>query len=595
MASFSDIFSRYTKMIGDRSHYSPLWDDIARYVGIQVNTDYVYNGGEDTRQDQLDEYVDDPTSAISVNQFGDYLIGVLWGNGEDVFKLRPSRYVTGLIDEQSVQDWYAYATDQSLFHMNHPAAGLRSKLHEYAYDQAAFGNSAVGAFANKKFLEGAANNALIFKSYGIDNGLIDEGIAGLPEYFFCTYHWRTSRIVGEFCSMEDGPVDELIDLLPKQIADAWKQGDINKTFKIVFGFFPRDDYDPRLKGKRGTPYKGVWFMADGSENRFFHEEDFMEKPVAWARMIKIRGEVYGRSSGTMLLSSIRSVNQMLGTGIEVIEKMANPSLGMLSNALFGDGVLDTSPDGVNVFNAQYTQGQAPVFPVYDVGDPSALVNFMIPYLNDKITTAFKVDALLDFNSQANMTATESLQRFAIRSKSVSGILSQQKVELLDVIIPRSIGVLWRAGELGIDATQDEEAAARLQEIGAGERIIPDAVLQVVNEGKPWYDISYNNEMDRMVRSESVQNLLQVVQSTLAIAQADPRIIEAVDWYAVLKDINDNLNTENQIMLTEREFKQRIEQLAQQQAAQAQLQATQQVAAADKDAAQAEQARANANA
>lgn len=594
MTEFSDIYSRYQKMISERSEHSTLWRDISKYTGINVDIDYGDNQGYGTKSEQRDQYIDDPTSAIAVNQFGDYLMGVLWGNGEGVFKVKPSRYVLETADAQSLRPFFEFVTDQTLYHMNHPKAGLRAKLNEYAYDQGAFGNSAIGVFKNQRFLDGVSHNALLFRSYGVDNGMIDEGLNGLPEYFDCTYNWRTARIVNEFCCGADGVSKDAVEKLPDSIRKSWEKGDINGIHKIVFALFPRDDYNPKLQGKRGTPYRGVWFMANGEGGKFFYEEDFYEKSIAWCRMIKMRGHVYGRSSGTMLLSTIRSVNFMLGTGIDVIEKMANPSLGTFNAALFGDSVLDTSPNGMNIFN-QSMMGSAssPIFPIYDVGDPKALLEFLVPFLNDKVTTAFKVDALLDFNNQTGMTATESMQRFTIRSKSISGILSQQKNELLDVIIPASIGILWRCGELGVDPQIMPDKADELRRLGKSQRIIPDAVLRAVADGKPWFELEYNNEMDRMLRADRVQHLLQVVQSTLVIAQAYPQIIEAVDWYKLLAEINENLDTSSKILLTEREFKQKIQQIAQAQQAQMQLQAGQQMAAIDKDAAQAEKMKADA--
>lgn len=79
-------------------------------------------------------------------------------------------------------------------------------------------------------------------------------------------------------------------------------------------------------------------------------------------------------------------------------------------------------------------GQSPIIPIQDVGDPSKLVAWLIPYLNEKVATAFGIDVLLDFAANSDMTATESLQRFSIRGKSISGMILQQKTELFEPLI-----------------------------------------------------------------------------------------------------------------------------------------------------------------
>lgn len=572
------------KVNGDR--YKPIWDDIAKYTGITVEPDYMWHNGT-SKDKALDEFVDDPTSALAVNQSGDYLIGILWGTGENVFDIVPSRYVLELAQEAEVEEWYQFASDQTLYHMNHADAGLHTALRPYAYDQMSFGTSGIGCFPNNDFALRLADNALFFRHYGIDNTRIDEGKGGVPDTVSCTYHWKVNRIIGEFAST-DGVVDtEKLKNMPKAVQNSWRQRDFNKEYNIVCLVFPRSDFDPRLKGKRGARYRGVWFLDKAEDNNIFFEEDFAEKPIAMARQIKVRGEVYGRSSGTLLISSIRAVNFMVGTTIEILEKLSNPSLGIFNNALFGDSVLDSSPNGMTVFNSALAgAGGNPLFPLHDVGDPSGIISFLIPYLNDKITTGFKVDALLDFNNQTEMTATESLQRSVIRSKSISGMLQQQKVEEMVPLCSRSISVLLVLGELGVDPAVDAERAQALEKLGKPERVIPEAVLEVMRNGRPWFELKFNNEMEKIMRNEAVQNLLQILQAITAIAALNPKIIHAVNWYKLLKEINDNLDYNSQILISEDDFKAKIAAEAELQAKALQLQAGESAGKIQKDVASA---------
>lgn len=564
MVSNINIQKLYTGLKTKRERYKPLWDDISKFVGINVDTDY-QNNNQGDKSKQVDEFVDDPTSAISVNQAGDYLLGIMWGTGDKIFNLVPSIHVTELVDEATVKDWFAYATRQSLYHMNHAEAGLVTAMKSYSYDQFSFGTSGIGGFPNKEFINGVADNAIIYRQYGVDNMVIDDGKSGQAETVGATYHWGVNRIVGEFCTMDGDVNKDSISRLPKDIQDAWRSNDINKEFTVVFLSYPRTDYNPKLKGQRGMRYEGVWFMDKAGDNKTFFTEYFAKRPIAVCRAIKLRGEVWGRSSGTMLLSSIRSVNFMLATTIEIIEKLSNPSLGILSNAIFGDSVLDTSPDGLTVFNsALMGDGKTPpVFPLHDVGDPSGIIKFIIPYLNEKIVTAFKIDALLDFSSAKNMTATESLQRYAIRGKSLSGMLTQQKNELLIPLVDRSISILMGLNELGINPKMDEEKARQYKETPKlKSRIIPQAVLDVIESGKPWFEIKFNNELEKLTRTEAVQNLIQVLNAIMAIFNIHPEITLAVDWYKLLKDINDNLDSNNQILYSAEEFKTKVEKAAQ---------------------------------
>lgn len=581
---FQNIQELWTSLKTNGDRYKPVWDDISRYTAIGVDPNQIWSSNPGRLSQQLDEFVDDPTSAISVNQAGDYLIGIMWGTGDKVFDIVPSRYVLELADQKALESWYKFATDQVLYHINHSESGFHTALRAYAYDQVSFGTSGIGAFPNEDFKRRKADHAITFKPYGVDTTRIDEGKAGIIEIVFTVYRWRTNRIVSEM-GMTNGEIDDKkFKKLPKRIRDAWEKNDFNQEFSLVCGIFPREDYDPSKKGKLGTKYRGVWFMDDGgTDNNIFYEEDFAERPINMARQIKVRGEVYGRSSGTLLISSIRAVNFMVGRVIEIVEKMADPALGMFNNAIFGDSVLDTSPTGLTIFNSTLANSQQnPLFPLYDVGDPSAIIQFLIPYLNSKIVTAFKIDTLLDFSSAKEMTAAESMQRYVIRGKSLSGMLQQQKVECLDPTGKRAVSIMYNLGELGVNPRTDAARATALMNSGRGNRVIPDAVLETIAKGRPWYELKWNNELEKLTRTQAVQNLLQVLQSIIAISSVYPDIIQAVDWYKLLKDINDNLDFNNQIMYSETQFKAKIAEIAQQRAMALQMQAGQVAAAAGKD-------------
>lgn len=590
LQTFENIHRLYTDLKTRWERKKPEWEEISRFVGIRLNTDYVNNRGssQDNARD-LDDLVNDPTAALSVNQAGDFQLGVMWGTGEGVVDMVPSRYVTELTDSILVEDFYAYASDQLLYHMNHADAGLSTSMKPYSYDQFGIGTSGIGCFHNPAFLERIDENALVFRNYGVDNTMIDEGKSGLPDTVFCIYNWKVNRIIGEF-GKTNGAIDAvLIGRLPKPIREAYFANDFNQVFQIVFGVFPRDDFDPKLQGKRGARYRGVWFMDDQSHGEPFFEEDFPERPIAMARAIKVRGETYGRASGTMLINTIRSVNFMVGEAIGIVDKMSSPPLGIMNTALFGDSALDTSPASLTVFNSAVAgSGGSPVFPIHDVGDPAAILNFLVPYLNDKIVTAFKVDALLDFSSAntREQTATESLQRAAIRGKSLAGMLLQQKNELLIPLTKRSISLLLEMGELGIDPTKEKEKAQELIASGRQNRVIPEAVLEVIRSGRPWYELKFNNELEQLLRTDKVQALLQMIQSVGAIAGLFPQIIEAVDWYKLLKDINDNLSHNSQLLLSADEFKEQIAAAAEAQQAQLSMQAAQVGGQVQKDAARA---------
>ena len=551
----------YESLKSEWERHKPVWDIISQYVGITTQSDYSY--GTDDKSQRLDEYIDDPTASLSVTQSGDYMVGLLWGGGDDAVKVVPSNYVTELADDSELNSWYEYATKRVLYHINHDQSGFINALRPYAYDQQAFGTSGIGCFKNKHYINGMTDCLLSFKMYGVDNTVIGEGANSLIDYIFVKHWWDVLRIVEEFDGIR----------LPDSIQTAINAKNFGKRFPIVFAMMPNNEFQAGKIGKKGAKFKGVWFLDEGDCQPFFTEY-FNEKPIAICRQMKMRNETYGRSGGTLLISTIRAVNYMIGNAIEIIEKMNLPALGTFNNALFGDGVLDDSSGSLSIFNPQQIGSQNPIFPLYTVGDPSALVNFLLPYLNEKIVTAFKVDQLLDFNASANMSATESMHRYTIRGQSLFGTLVQQKTETMIPTLRRAVTLCYDNNELGVDP-RNEDAVSLIRKVGRGERIIPEAVIQIRDGGKSWFNLQFNTEMEKLTRTDAVDDLLKMLNSVSAVATLYPAIIDAVDWYRMIKDINEKVTPNAQILLGEEEFKDVLKAKAEQVKQQQQLQQAEQ--------------------
>jgi hypothetical protein len=563
MSNFENIKKRYNELKSEREKYTSRWEEISKYIGTRVRASTYVNSGEVNKGEDLDKYTEDPTASLSVQQSADYLKGIMWGNGDNAISLLPTDEVLELVDKSAVDGWYEYATKKLLREINHPNSGFNGALSAYFYDMSAFGTAGIGAFPNSRKDKGHDDNVLIFRPYGIDTLCIDEGKNGMPEVVFNTYQWRCNRLVSEFCE-RNGKFDEKIYAqLPDKVKQAYEHDNLNQTFTIVQAILPRDDYNPRALGKNGCKYVGYWF--EESQNEAFFEEDYKDLPIAVARAIKIRGEVYGRASGSMLISSIRCINQAISDCMVAMGKMVNPPIGVLNSAIFGDDVVDTSENGLTVLNAAMLQGQAPIIPMQDVGDISSLVQWLVPYLNEKVATAFKIDILLDFSAGSDMTATEAMQRYSIRGRSISGMIMQQKMELFDPLLKRCISVCYDKGVLGLDPIKDAKEIAELMERGINDRTIPDAVIECIRQGKPWYKIKFNNEVDRLGKTEHVDDLMKMVNMASMLMQLNPQMSAAVNWYQLMADVTESLGLQKNIY-SENEFKKQVAAQAQQQQA-----------------------------
>lgn len=585
------VVQRYKDCKTERQKYISLWNDINKYVSIatDINTEFEDNKNESK---QRDRYINDPTAYIATTQLTDYLIGLIWGIGDGVFDLVPNDYIKDQIeDENELNEFYNHATSVALREINHPEAGFLSCLSSFIQGQITYGTSGTGCYPSKDYIEGKADNILQFNRYGVYNACFDEGANGKINVIFSVRNWRLARIIDEFAVKGEQIDKELFEKLPTEIKKAYNAKEFNKKFKIIHGILPHKDYSVGKIGIKGTKYKGFWFLE--SEGNIFYEEYYRELPVAICRSIKIDNQVYGGSFSGIAISSIKLLNYMAGKGIRSSEKLTDPPHGAFSGSVQAGEVIDSSANSLTVFK-DVANGRPPIFPLSDVGDISALLQLLIPKAEKDISTIFKIDRLLDFNAEVAMTATESMQRFTIKSKSEIGIIIQIMNEYLLPLLHRAISILEEAEAFGVNPQSEE--AQRLLLIGKEASVLPDVVAKAIADGKRWYDIKFMNSISQILNAEKFDWLSKFILTYAQMLQLDPTLRLAVNPYDLLLFMKNILNLGNEkFMKSYTDFIKAVEAMEQQQATMMQLQAenigsntVRNLAGAEKDAKQSQQ-------
>ena len=591
------VIERFRELKTERNRYIDRWKDVQDYVAItnEINTEF-----EDNKQpnEQKDIFINDPTAYISVNQAGDYLAGILWNM--NAVTLEPSKYIMDKAQGQDLSVFYKKATDIFLEQMNATDAGFQSILKSYCYEQFSYGTSGIGTFKSKEFENGQSECCLSFKPFGVWNSCIDEGSDNKIDVVYTVYHWRLNQIIEEFCYEKGQFSENLKNNLPDEMQRAIENNKFNQKFKIVFGILPNNSHIMGKRGKVGAKYKGYWFI-ENSESKVFKVDYFNKLPIAMCRAIRVNNQVYGESSGTLAISSIKMLNHIAGNTVDNIEKTTDPALGIVSGALVAGNVFNRSAGSVNVFNPQaQANGQSPVFPISPIGDISAVVNFLIPELKKDIINIFKIDQLLDFNNQTQMTATESSYRMSIRGKSINGLLTQEKSETIEPVCHRAISIIAECGLFGktYEEVQElpeftEEQIAYKQRLIKENDFIPQIISDAMKDNKMWYKLKFNGELEKLCNAEVYEAIGRFLQYLNALIQIKPELIHAINDYEFLDLLKSVSNLVNDNLIKNKyDYKEIIKQLEEQQAKQAEQQAMLQqsqvamnMASAGKDGAQ----------
>ena len=259
------------------------------------------------------------------------------------------------------------------------------------------------------------------------------------------------------------------------------------------------------------------------------------------------------------------LNYITGVSVDNIEKTTDSPLGVLSGALLSGEVLDRSANAVNVLNPQAVKDGSPIFPIGTTGDISGLINYLIPLLKKDITNIFKLDQLLDFNNQTQMSATESSYRMSIRGKSIAGLISQQKTELLEPLIHRAISIMQDCNIFGysLEDLKADETLENRDSLIENEEFIPDEIYQAMKDNKQWYKIAYHGELERLSNNELYEALSRFMQFLQFAISIDKNILGAIDTYEFLSFCQTISNLTNQKFLkTKQEYQEMLEQIQQ---------------------------------
>lgn len=591
------VITRFAELKEERTKYIPRWRDVQNYVSINNEINAEFDDNQQPNQ-QKDIFVNDPTAYTSVNQAGDYLAGILWSD----VTIEPSKFIKDKAQGADLSDFFKKATEVFLEQMNDTDAGFLSILKSYCYEQFSFGTSGIGTFKSKEFENEQSECCLSFKPFGVWNSCIDEGANNKIDIVYTVYNWRLNQIVEEFCYKDGELSQELIEQMPDEIKNAIEAKKYNQKFKLVLAIMPNNSYIIGKRGKVGAKYKGYWF-TEYSGKKVFKVEYYKKMPIAMCRAIRVNNQVYGESAGTLMISAIKMLNHIAGKTVDNIEKLNDAPLGIISGALVSGNVLNRSANSVTVFNPQaVANGQTPIFPLSQAGDISATINFLIPELKKGIINGFKIDQLLDFNNQTAMTATESSFRMSIRGKSINGLLTQQKTEMLVPTCHRAISIIQDCGLFGktldeINALPEdtEEQIKYKQQLIAEEDYIPEVIAEAMKDNKLWYKLKFHGELEKLLNSELYEATGRFLQNVQFILQICPELVHAINAYEFLDFLKSISNLVNDKLIKSKyeyeELLQKMEEEAQaqqeQQAIANQAQVYKNMASAGKDAAQAQ--------
>jgi hypothetical protein len=446
-------------------------------------------------------------------------LSLLWPDSARSFILKPSSI---LRDSTEAQEFFAGATATMAEFMDDEENGLSMALNEYMLDQLCFGTS--GLFVKD---EDDFDIPVSYKAYGPKELTISEDHKGFVNEVYIDQERTAKELVERYG----------IDNVAEPVRKAFNGGKESEKFKILFAILPRRER-PEGPPKLRMPFAA--YHIDLATKYIMEEGGYESMPLLVGRFAKASGEIYGRCPGMTALPAVVELNVVEETFTHATELAVRPPLAVLDDGRLGGGIIDTSPDAINVFNISGLGGSTqPIFPILPQVDLKPVMETR-KELQEQIARAFFLDRLLDLNNQTQMTAYEAGVRNKIRGESLSAPFSRQEGEVFKPLCERTFDTYWRKGFFGIDPEDPEHRILvdKLARAGITLKQIPEIVLRCAKAGLPVYEVMFVSPAKRFRQSEKLQGLITATDYANAVAPMNPStpVVDNIDIDATFRTL-----------------------------------------------------------
>lgn len=346
--------------------------------------------------------------------------------GEKV--LGPDNQETDINQVPAVQKYLASVEEVMWARVYQPGTNFTTALHETYLDLGAFGSAVM-------FVGQRDDGGLLFEPRALAECVFAENSEGRVDTVFR----KTKYTVRQMMQMAKRPDNPDGWTVSDTVRQRYEEQKYDEPVWVIHAVYPRAERDPLKKDRGNMPWASCYFEHEACH--LLEMDGFPEFPYLTPRWSKYAGEVYGRSPGMTALPDVKMLQAMMLTVIKAAQKAVDPPMWLRDDGVVGQ--TRTIPGGINYWRGNPSDGVM-MMPVDVRGLPVTLD--MMENLRNRIRTTFFVD-VLQFTSDADMTATEVMQRTAERMRLLGPLIGRLEAELLGPMVERIFGILNRLGLL----------------------------------------------------------------------------------------------------------------------------------------------------
>ena len=413
--NISRMIERAKELQAERGNFMAYWQDLAEYV-MPAKADVTTDKAPGQKLETMKIY---DSTAIQANQvLAAGLHSYLTNPSSKWFSLRTQD--KALMDDQEVKIWFKACEDVIYNTLN--TSNFSQQVHEMYLDLGCFGTGVL-------YEEEDPKDIVRFYSRPLKEVLICEDDRERVDSVYRLFK-LSARQARQAFGENAGEV----------VNKALENKDLDKKIEFLHVVEPRYDRNPGKKDSMNMPYSSTYIEV--SKKHVISQGGYEEFPFFVPRFNKATAEPYGYSPAMICFSDVKVLQLMEQTILRAAQKLVDPPLvlpheGFIMPFRLGPGALNyrMRSTGNDVIEPLQTGGNIPIG--MEMADQRRTA----------IKQTFFVDLFLMLSQQKNMTATEVQERVTEKMLILAQTLGRLMSELLDPIIYRTFGILFRKGML----------------------------------------------------------------------------------------------------------------------------------------------------
>jgi hypothetical protein len=466
----------YKRLKGERHNFETYWQSLHDYFYIEAqNINRTYYPGTELNVDALFDATTLESADILASGFMNYLTPPTsrW------FALRAKN--PELHENKEVGRYLEDVTDQVNYTLN------RSNF----YNQIIASFKSSGVYGTSVMMEEDDDeDDARFYTLPIKQVCIVEDARGRVVEYYIEFEYTVFQAASRFGA------ENLSEEMRRELADDNRSS--QKKHEFILFIAKRHNRDITKINKENLPIEALWVDVKGK--RIVDVSGYNEFPAFTHRFNKRPFIPWGFSPGMKALPFARILNAIAKTNLRSMMKHTDPPIAVPDNAFIMP--FNANPRAVNYYNKNKMDGSKDIFPFGNQGNVQYGMT-AIEYYTNQVRALMYNDVFLAFQQVTKqMNNPEIMERINEKMTMLAPAVGRYISEMLNPIITRTIGILFRKGKL------------------------PNPPEEFLFD--PEYEIDFISQLAQAQRRSELTSLVTGLEVVGAMAATMPEVLDKID-------------------------------------------------------------------